>query len=95
MLSTIVAVVAVVAAYVFSRLRFHGKRPLFAAVMFGQTFPWIILVTPLFILFARLGLLNNYLGMIFVYVLGQHSVFDLSARRLSRSGGLAAGAVKQ
>lgn len=44
-------VVAVVAAYVFSRLRFHGKRPLFAAVMFGQTFPWIILVTPLFILF--------------------------------------------
>ena len=61
-------VVAVVAAYVFSRLRFHGKRPLFAAVMLGQTFPWIILVTPLFILFARLGLLNNYLGMIFVYV---------------------------
>jgi ABC-type glycerol-3-phosphate transport system permease component len=61
-------VVAVVAAYVFSRLRFRGKRPLFAAVMLGQTFPWIILVTPLFILFARLGLLNNYLGMIFVYV---------------------------
>jgi ABC-type glycerol-3-phosphate transport system permease component len=64
-LSTIVAVSA---AYVFSRLRFWGKRPLFAAVMLGQTFPWIILVTPLFILFARLGLLNNYLGMIFVYV---------------------------
>jgi ABC-type glycerol-3-phosphate transport system permease component len=64
-LSTIVAVSA---AYVFSRLRFWGKRPLFAAVMLGQTFPWIILVTPLFILFARLGLLDNYLGMIFVYV---------------------------
>ena len=61
-------VVAVVAAYVFSRLRFRGKRSLFAVVMLGQTFPWIILVTPLFILFARLGLLNNYLGMIFVYV---------------------------
>jgi ABC-type glycerol-3-phosphate transport system permease component len=61
-------VVAVVAAYVFSRLRFRSKRLLFAAVMLGQTFPWIILVTPLFILFARLGLLNNYLGMIFVYV---------------------------
>lgn len=60
--------VAVGAAYVFSRLRFRGKQPLFAAVMLGQTFPWIILVTPLFILFARLGLLNNYLGMIFVYV---------------------------
>lgn len=64
-LSTLVAVVA---AYVFSRLRFRGKRLLFAAIMFGQTFPWIILVTPLFILFARLGLLNNYAGMVFVYV---------------------------
>lgn len=64
-LSTIVAVSA---AYVFSRLRFWGKRPLFAAVLLGQTFPWIILVTPLFILFAQLGLLNNYLGMLFVYV---------------------------
>jgi ABC-type glycerol-3-phosphate transport system permease component len=61
-------VIAVVAAYVFSRLRFRGKRLLFAAVMLGQTFPWIILVTPLFILFARLALLNIYLGMIFVYV---------------------------
>jgi ABC-type glycerol-3-phosphate transport system permease component len=60
--------VAIIAAYVFSRIRFRGKRPLFAAVMLGQTFPWIILVTPIFILFARLGLLNNYLGMIFVYV---------------------------
>ncbi len=61
-------VVSVCAAYVFSRLRFRGKRLLFGSMMLGQTFPWIILVTPLFILFARLGLLNDYLGMIFVYV---------------------------
>jgi ABC-type glycerol-3-phosphate transport system permease component len=60
--------VAVIAAYVFSRLRFRAKRLLFGSVMLGQTFPWIILVTPLFILFARLGLLNSYAGMIFVYV---------------------------
>jgi ABC-type glycerol-3-phosphate transport system permease component len=60
--------VAVIAAYVFSRLRFRGKRLVFGSVMLGQTFPWIILVTPLFVLFARLGLLNSYLGMIFVYV---------------------------
>ena len=60
--------VAVIAAYVFSRLRFRGKRIVFSSVMLGQTFPWIILVTPLFVLFARIGLLNSYLGMIFVYV---------------------------
>ncbi len=56
------------AAYVFSRMRFRAKRFIFGSVLLGQTFPWIILVTPLFILFARLGLLNNRLSMIFVYV---------------------------
>jgi len=56
------------AAYVFSRMRFRGKRVLFALILLGQTFPWIILVTPLFIFFARLGLLNNHLGLIVVYV---------------------------
>ncbi len=61
-------VVSVNAAYAFSRKRFRFKRALFGSVLFGQTFPWIILVTPVFILFARLGLLNNWISMIFVYV---------------------------
>jgi len=60
--------VAVIAAYVFSRKRFRWKAAVFGSVMLGQTFPWIILVTPVFILFARLGLLNTYKGMIFCYV---------------------------
>jgi ABC-type glycerol-3-phosphate transport system permease component len=60
--------VAVIAAYVFSRTRFRWKRAIFGAVMLGQTFPWIVLVTPVFILFARLGLLNSYLGIVFCYV---------------------------
>jgi ABC-type glycerol-3-phosphate transport system permease component len=61
-------IVSVHAAYAFSRKRFRLKRVLFGSVLFGQTFPWIILVTPVFILFARLGLLNNWLSMMFVYV---------------------------
>ena len=61
-------VVSVNAAYAFSRKRFRFKRALFGSVLFGQTFPWIILVTPVFILFARLGMLNNWISMIFVYV---------------------------
>ena len=60
--------VSVIAAYVFSRKRFPWKSAIFGAVMLGQTFPWIILVTPVFILFARLGLLNSYTGMVFCYV---------------------------
>ena len=60
--------VSVIAAYVFSRRRFRWKSAIFGGVMLGQTFPWIILVTPVFILFARLGLLNTYLGIIVCYV---------------------------
>ena len=59
---------SVIAAYVFSRKRFRLKRFFFGTVILGQLFPWIILVTPLFIMFARLGLLNTHIGMIFSYV---------------------------
>jgi ABC-type glycerol-3-phosphate transport system permease component len=61
-------VIAVNAAYAFSRGSFRYRRALFGSVLFGQTFPWIVLVTPVFILFARMGLLNNWLSMIFIYV---------------------------
>lgn len=60
--------ISVIAAYVFSRKIFRFRRLLFASVLTGQLFPWIILVTPLFILFAGLGLLNSYVGIIFCYV---------------------------
>ncbi|MGP1395439.1 MAG: carbohydrate ABC transporter permease [Inquilinaceae bacterium] len=60
--------ISVIASYVFSRKRFRAKKIVFGSVILGQLFPWIILVTPLFILFARVGLLNSYTGMIFSYV---------------------------
>jgi ABC-type glycerol-3-phosphate transport system permease component len=51
--ATIVAtVVSVMAAYVFSRRRFRLRRLLLTGVVAGQWFPWVVLVTPLFILFA-------------------------------------------
>lgn len=59
--------VSTIAAYTFSRMRFGGKGVIFGSVLLGQCFPWIILVTPLFILFARMGMLNNHLSMLFVY----------------------------
>lgn len=59
--------VSTIAAYTFSRMRFRGKNLIFGSVLLGQCFPWIILVTPLFILFAKMGLLNNHFSMLFVY----------------------------
>ena len=60
--------ISVIASYVLSRKRFRAKRVIFGAVILGQLFPWIILVTPLFIMFAKIGLLNSYTGMILSYV---------------------------
>ena len=59
--------VSTIAAYTFSRMRFRGKSLIFGSVLLGQCFPWIILVTPLFILFAKMGMLNNHFSMLFVY----------------------------
>lgn len=59
--------ISVCAAYVFSRFRFRGRRLLFGAVLFGQVFPWIVLVNPLFVAFAKWNLTNSYAGMIFCY----------------------------
>ncbi|CAH1650687.1 carbohydrate ABC transporter permease [Chelatococcus asaccharovorans] len=63
-LSTLVSVNA---AYVFSRFRFRGKGLIFGSVLFGQMFPWIVLVNPLFILLTQAGFTNSYTGMIFCY----------------------------
>ena len=60
--------ISVIAAYIFSRKKFKFKIFYFGSIMLGQTFPWIILVTPMFILFAKLGFLNNHISMIFCYV---------------------------
>ena len=60
--------VSVLGAYVFSRKNFRYRRLIFSSVLTGQLFPWIILVTPLFILFARVGFLDSYAGIIFCYV---------------------------
>jgi len=60
--------VSVMAAYAFSRKTFRLKKILFGSVILGQMFPWVILITPLFILFAKLGLLNSHAGMVFTYV---------------------------
>ena len=55
------------AAYSLSRFRFRGRGLVFGSIMGGQFFPWIILVNPIFILFARGGLINSQIGLILCY----------------------------
>jgi ABC-type glycerol-3-phosphate transport system permease component len=63
----IATVLSVFAAYAFSRLPLRGRRFLFGSVLMGQIFPWIILINPLFIIFAKMGMTNSYTAMVFCY----------------------------
>lgn len=59
--------ISLFAAYAISRFRFRGRGLVFGAILGGQFFPWIILVTPIFMLFARAGLINSLVGLILCY----------------------------
>jgi multiple sugar transport system permease protein len=67
--STVIAVaVGMAGGYAFARYRFKGKSGLFLGLMLTRTVPGIALSLPLFIIFARTGLIDTHLGLILTYV---------------------------
>jgi ABC-type glycerol-3-phosphate transport system permease component len=74
--SLVVALVAMIAAvvlscltgYAFSRFEFRGKRVLMVLVIAVHLFPFVILITPMYLFFSELRLLNTYQGLIIAYV---------------------------
>jgi len=68
-LTTILAVVvAVPAAYAFSRFRFPGRNFLFFAVLLRNMFPAVVFLVPLFILMKALGLVNTHASLVLTYL---------------------------
>jgi arabinogalactan oligomer / maltooligosaccharide transport system permease protein len=63
-------VVAVSAAYAYSRMRFRGRKTTLWAMILLQAFPGIATVVPLYILFSRFGLIDTYQGLIVAYTAG-------------------------
>ena len=69
MATTILAViVAVPAAYAFSRFDFPGRKFLFFSVLLRNMFPAVIFLVPLFILMRLLGLVNTHGSLILTYL---------------------------
>jgi multiple sugar transport system permease protein len=58
---------AVPAAYVISRERFRGRRPLRAALLAVQMVSPVILLVPIYGVIDRLGLIDTRAGLILVY----------------------------
>ena len=67
--STFFALVAgTLAGYAFARFKFRFHTATFLAIMFSRSVPGVALSLPLFLLFTRMGLVNNTLALGFVYV---------------------------
>ena len=56
------------AAYALSRFRFRGRQASQATLLATQMFPAILLALPMFIFFARLGLLDTLFGLSLAYL---------------------------
>lgn len=67
--ATVAAVIiALIAAYGFSRYTFRGRKLLLILVIATQLFPFVILITPLYAMFFSLGLINSFTSLIFSYI---------------------------
>ncbi|HEY4198979.1 MAG TPA: carbohydrate ABC transporter permease [Devosiaceae bacterium] len=61
-------VVAVPAAYAFSRFSFPGRTFLFFGVLLRNMFPAVVFLMPLFLLMRWLGLINTHGSLILTYL---------------------------
>jgi multiple sugar transport system permease protein len=68
-ISTVAAVtISLIAAYGFSRNRnFKGRGVLLLLVVCTQLFPYVILITPLYSMFLKFGLIDNPISLVLSY----------------------------
>ena len=71
----LVLVVDSLAAYAYARMEFRGRRALFALLLATLFLPGVMFLVPNFLTVARLGWLNNYLGVITPALAGVFGVF--------------------
>jgi multiple sugar transport system permease protein len=67
--STVIAIaIGMAGGYAFARFRFRAKSALFLGLMLTRTVPGIALSLPLFMIFARIGIIDTHLALIVTYV---------------------------
>lgn len=58
---------AALAGYAISRFAFRGKPLVMFALLATQLFPLVLLISPLYRIFATLGLIDTRLGLVLIY----------------------------
>ena len=67
--STLIAIlIGMAGGYAFARYHFRGKSGWFVGLMLFRAIPGVALSLPLFIVFARVGIIDTHFGLILVYV---------------------------
>lgn len=67
--STVIAIlIGMAGGYAFARYQFKAKGTIFLGLMLSRAVPGVALSLPLFIVFARVGLIDTHAGLILVYV---------------------------
>lgn len=70
-------VVVVPAAYAFARYQFKGKNALFGIVLATMMIPGQLIFLPIFVMFAKSGLLNTYVSLIVPFIANGTAIFML------------------
>lgn len=67
--------IALPAAYAFSKLKFWGRDVVFAMVIVGLLVPTHTIALPLYLMFAKAGLINTYGALIIPYIISVFGIF--------------------
>ena len=65
--STLSVTLAAISAYAFSRFRFPGRTPAMVFLLTTQMIPAGMLLLPLFIMLAKLQMINSAMGLVIAY----------------------------
>lgn len=67
---SIVLVISIFASYAITKLKFRGNRAIFLAIISTMLIPAQVTLIPVYVMFAKVGLLNNGASVILVYLAG-------------------------
>ena len=66
--TAIALIIGMSGGYAFARFRFRGKSAVFLGLMLTRSVPGVALSLPLFMVYARLGIIDTHFGLILTYV---------------------------
>ena len=77
-------VTCTLAAFAFSRLKFKGRDALFVVLLIGLMFPAQVTILPIYLGYARIGLINQPIGLALMYLTSSFGVFLVRQFMLSQ-----------